>query len=1011
MSVPQRILFVNIPATTGDVHALNLNHQANKSATIHAYDYLTSWSQAVAAANILEPPPPGLLADLGTDECGPAIGPQASTAICNALSTGTNCVDVDLPDNMGTLLGDNIALSVSNYETALGNRTLRICGSSSASAISGASVTFDGYVGGTDQDATYTLIWTSDSTEVLIELAGHLAVGPENSVGPGIGYGAGRGASAISGGPYHFRLTMLDGASLGSQDNQIKGADIRTPFCTTDACDPGGKCDDGNECTGCVCDEAGDMCINDPVPFGTSCELDGNLCTIDTCDGTGMCTTSGSVMCQGAVPPCEGGEICNPLTGMCDPQADAPLSTSCEADADLCTVDHCDGTGDCVTYDNVVCPGPTGTCDGGTACNPATGGCVALPDTASGTPCDRDNNLCTIDVCDGNGACITDSTVTCGGAGACEAGDQCDPATGMCIMLDDPPVGTPCEEDNDLCTIEECDGSGNCIVVDSVDCSSFADDCNDAACNPTTGNCVVTPKAPGTMCERDGDLCTNDVCDGSGSCVFDSDVTCPGPVNECDGGQVCNSQTGLCGDLPDPAAGTPCEADGDLCTNDVCDGNGMCIFLKDRVCPGPTGPCDGGTECNPATGACDQVPDPVLSTPCDVDGNLCTIDHCNGMGQCVLLDEVMCAAADPPCEGGQECDPNTGGCVDLPDAPDGTSCEDGLYCNGEETCQSAACVPGSPPCVDDGQACTVESCDEDTDTCASVCEQPGITCPSDKTFECDAVGDFGDPVVDDDCSITPEVECVEEVTPGKLPQERSILRTCTITNDCDNMDSCQHTIEIVDTTPPEVTCPPDLSFECGEVGDFGDPVVSDNCDDDPDVVIEIETVINDCTPPNTAGVLIPPKFNTTRTVTVTDGTLTSNVATGGGGNITQCVQHIQIFDTTPPTIPVCPSAVAACLNKPFSFTPPACIDSCGPCDVACVRSDGQALNAPVTGPGVFITCTATDECLNPSGACVIPVNANTCEIPAMSTWGFVILTLLLVVGGKAYFGYRKSAVA
>jgi hypothetical protein len=41
-----------------------------------------------------------------------------------------------------------------------------------------------------------------------------------------LGYGEGWERRA---GPYHFKLSHLDGASLGSQDNQIKGADIIIP--------------------------------------------------------------------------------------------------------------------------------------------------------------------------------------------------------------------------------------------------------------------------------------------------------------------------------------------------------------------------------------------------------------------------------------------------------------------------------------------------------------------------------------------------------------------------------------------------------------------------------------------------------------------------------------------------------------------------------------------------------------------------------------------------------------
>jgi hypothetical protein len=44
-----------------------------------------------------------------------------------------------------------------------------------------------------------------------------------------MGYGPQKGAGDINGGPYHFKLSTLDGASLGSQDNQIMASSIIIP--------------------------------------------------------------------------------------------------------------------------------------------------------------------------------------------------------------------------------------------------------------------------------------------------------------------------------------------------------------------------------------------------------------------------------------------------------------------------------------------------------------------------------------------------------------------------------------------------------------------------------------------------------------------------------------------------------------------------------------------------------------------------------------------------------------
>src|SRR5262249_19302967 len=93
----------------------------------------------------------------------------------------------------------------------------------------------------------YLLTWTSTSTNIMVEMAGHLAVSGD---GTGDSWGPTLGSSQISGGPYHFHLGALGGrvsdattcpqtldkrdvVSLGSQDNQIKGADILVPCSIT----------------------------------------------------------------------------------------------------------------------------------------------------------------------------------------------------------------------------------------------------------------------------------------------------------------------------------------------------------------------------------------------------------------------------------------------------------------------------------------------------------------------------------------------------------------------------------------------------------------------------------------------------------------------------------------------------------------------------------------------------------------------------------------------------------
>ncbi|HSW45084.1 MAG TPA: endonuclease/exonuclease/phosphatase family protein, partial [Phycisphaerae bacterium] len=51
--------------------------------------------------------------------------------------------------------------------------------------------------------------------------------------------------------------------------------------------------------------------------------------------------------------------------------------------------------------------------------------------------------------------------------------------------------------------------------------------------------------------------------------------------------------------------------------------------------------------------------------------------------------------------------------VAAPECTTNGECDDGLFCNGQETCNiQNQCQPGTPPVLDDGVTCTVDTCDE-----------------------------------------------------------------------------------------------------------------------------------------------------------------------------------------------------------------------------------------------------------------------------------------------------------
>src|SRR6266566_634840 len=234
MSVPQRILFAGLPGTSGNHHSLLFRHQFTKGA-IHGYDFLSSYSQAQADNAA------ALGVTILLNPCRADIGPPSSLAdTCSALHAGANYSVVPAPDDPFISKDGPTSARIAAYEAAHGPRTIRILGNA---PISNAVLTVchDVPNGGDTADsfALYALTWDSTSTNILIEMAAHLAISGDGTGGT---WGVGLGAANISGGPYHFKMDSLAGAltdnncppgqkkseivSLGSQDNQISGTSV-----------------------------------------------------------------------------------------------------------------------------------------------------------------------------------------------------------------------------------------------------------------------------------------------------------------------------------------------------------------------------------------------------------------------------------------------------------------------------------------------------------------------------------------------------------------------------------------------------------------------------------------------------------------------------------------------------------------------------------------------------------------------------------------------------------------
>ena len=149
---------------------------------------------------------------------------------------------------------------------------------------------------------------------------------------------------------------------LGNRTGPAAGA-----CCGDGVVDPGEECDDGIPPSGSPTGCCSTNCTF--LPRGHACQSDGNVCTDDVCDGAGTCQhLPNTAPCAG---PCSTAACAG---GLCMPGTPLPLGTACDRDANVCTQDTCDGAGTCVAGPTVVCAGCL-SCDPQQGCiaAPSTG--------------------------------------------------------------------------------------------------------------------------------------------------------------------------------------------------------------------------------------------------------------------------------------------------------------------------------------------------------------------------------------------------------------------------------------------------------------------------------------------------------------------------------------------------------------------------------------------------------------------------------------------------------------
>jgi hypothetical protein len=376
---------------------------------------------------------------------------------------------------------------------------------------------------------------------------------------------------------------------------------------------------------------------------GAGCTQDGAVCNDGNfCNGADRCgfktvdgtPTLGCFFHEGN--PCIGGPECN-NNSRCSEELGCvnPEGTPCSSDGNTCTSDTCDGAGTC----------------------------VHTP-VAAGSPCADDGNPCTHDLCSAEGTCAhpnnsapCDDGLFCNGLDRCQGGecralgvdpcaggsecaDRCDEANDSCLL----PLGTPCTDDANLCTRDQCDGLGVCAHV------PVARACDDGIfCNGEDG-CVA-----GECAFHTGDPCAGGctaICDESqGACVEPQGTACE------DDGNPCTEDLCMDGGCTHAAAqGTVCTDDANPCTDDVCE-NGLCTHPHVPGCAmcEVDGDCDDANPCSVDTCGADGCASTLLpdcrtcgaDDHCD-DGDPCTVERCSAEGVCRYVDAECFAALSCP---------------------------------------------------------------------------------------------------------------------------------------------------------------------------------------------------------------------------------------------------------------------------------------------------------------------------------------------------------------------------
>ncbi|MBI1853345.1 MAG: HYR domain-containing protein [Planctomycetes bacterium] len=501
-----------------------------------------------------------------------------------------------------------------------------------------------------------------------------------------------------------------------------------------------------------------------------------------------------------------------------------------------------------------------------------------------------------------------------------------------------------------------CAMSGGTVVTFTTTATDPNDPSPTIDCSPASGS--LFPVGTTNVC------CTATNAEGcQSSCCFNVTVqdtispviTCPNPISA-----ECSSQSGTpitftvtamdaCDPAPTivctPASGSAFPLGGTTVSCTATDHSGnmaTCSFvvtINDTMPPTITCPASSTVQCNTpggrivtfsptATDVCDGSLTIVCTPP---SGSLFPVGVTTTVN-CTATDDAMNSAS---CSFTIRVVDSTSPQIDCPLFPIVTECTSPAGATvtytvtTTDSCDASptlVCMPPSGatfPIATTTVSCTSTDHSGNFSTCSfnvTVADTtaPALSCPSDFTAECDSpAGKIVTYAVTatDACDASPTLTC--SPLSGTNFSFGTTQVCCTATDDTGNSSSCCFRVTVVDTTPPTLTCPAEVTVGCGQLKDppaTGTATATDLCG--PPVVISFTDDRSGLTGCNATGVIL-------RTWSARDAT----------GNTSTCVQRITVVDTDPPTLTACPpnttvdTAPGVC-NAVVSYTAPTATDKC-----------------------------------------------------------------------------------